>query len=62
MRYLARFLQLIGLLEMGFGLFTGVLQDLSAGEGGLVVNLRHALIGGALFLAGWLIQKSQRVR
>ena len=59
MSYLARTLQAIGILEVGYGLFNGVFQDLSAGEGGLALNLRHASIGGAFFLAGWLVQKWQ---
>jgi hypothetical protein len=59
MSYLARIFQVIGILEMGYGLFNGVMQDLSAGEGGLALNLRHASIGGAFFLAGWLIQRWQ---
>ena len=54
---LARTLQVIGILEMGYGLFVGIFQDLQTGQGGLVLDLRHALIGGACFLGGWLIQK-----
>ena len=54
---LARTLQVIGILEMGYGLFVGVLQDLQTGQGGLALDLRHALIGGGCFLAGWLVQK-----
>ena len=59
MSYLARTLQAIGILEMGYGLFVGVFQDFSAGQGGLALNLRHAATGGAFFLAGWLLQKGQ---
>jgi len=59
MSYLARILQVIGILEMGYGLFNGVILDLGAGEGGLALNLRHALTGGAVFLAGWLLQRRQ---
>ena len=51
MRLLARGLQLIGLLEVGYGLFLGLYEGNIGGE------LRYAAIGGAFFLAGWLIQK-----
>lgn len=60
MLFLARTLQIVGILEMGYGLFVGILQDLQAGQGGLALDLRHALIGGACFLAGWLIQRSKK--
>lgn len=60
MRFLARTLQIIGILEMGYGVFAGILQDLQAGQGGVALDLRHALIGGTSFLAGWLIQKKMK--
>ena len=51
MFYLARVLQLIGLVAMGFGLFVGFYEANTGQE------IRLAAIGGAFFLAGWLIQK-----
>ena len=57
MLFLSRVLQFIGILEVGYGLFNGVIQDIDTGEGGLSLNLRHAMIGGAIFLFGWMIQK-----
>ncbi len=54
---LARTLQIIGILYVGYGLFVGVFQDLQTGQGGLALDLRFAAVGGACFLGGWLIQK-----
>ncbi|MCZ6633951.1 MAG: hypothetical protein O7G87_11140 [bacterium] len=51
MFYLARVLQLIGLVEMGYGLFVGFY------EADIGREIRLAAIGGAFFLAGWLVQK-----
>ena len=51
MLFLARVLQLIGLIEVGYGLFVGF------SEGDIGREIRFAAIGGAFFLAGWLIQK-----
>ena len=42
---------MIGLIEVGYGLFIG-LYEADIGR-----ELRYASIGGALFLAGWLLQK-----
>ena len=51
MGYLARGLQLIGLAEVGYGLFIGVF------EGDIGREIRFAALGGLIFLAGWLVQK-----
>ncbi len=51
MMILSRALQLIGLIEMGYGLFIGFY------EGDIGREIRFATIGGAIFLAGWLLQK-----
>lgn len=47
----ARGLQIVGLIEAGFGLFIGLY------EGDLKQELWHGGIGGVIFLAGWLLQK-----
>jgi hypothetical protein len=49
--YVARGLQMIGLIEVGFGLFIGLY------EGDLKLELWHGGIGSVLFFAGWLVQK-----
>ncbi|MCY3767353.1 MAG: hypothetical protein OXH06_18200 [Gemmatimonadetes bacterium] len=51
MRMLARTLQLAGLIYMGYGLFVGLYEEDIGRE------LRLAIIGGLIFLAGWLLQK-----
>ena len=51
MNHLARAMQFIGLLEMGYGLFIGLY------EGDIGREIRFAGIGGALFLIGWLLQR-----
>ena len=51
MTHLARALQFIGLLEVGYGLFIGLY------EGDISREVRFAGIGGALFVLGWLLQK-----
>lgn len=51
MRLLARTLQLAGLIYMGYGLFVGLYEEDIGRE------LRLAIIGGLIFLAGWLLQK-----
>ncbi|MDA0746020.1 MAG: hypothetical protein O2954_05835 [bacterium] len=51
MMILSRALQLVGLLEMGYGLFIGLY------DGDIGRETRFAAIGGAIFLAGWLLQK-----
>ncbi len=51
MKHLARALQFIGMLEMGYGLFIGLY------EGDINREIRFASIGGLLFFVGWLIQK-----
>lgn len=51
MKVLARALQLVGLLEVGYGLFIGLF------EGDIRRELWFTALGGAIFLVGWLIQK-----
>ena len=47
----ARGLQMIGLIEVGFGLFIGLY------ESDLTQELWHGGVGGAIFFAGWLLQR-----
>jgi hypothetical protein len=51
MRFLARVLQLLGLVESGYGLFIGLHEQ------DIVRELKFAAFGAVLFLAGWLIQR-----
>ena len=51
MRLTSRVLQVLGLIEMGYGLFIGFHEEDIGRE------LRFAALGGILFLTGWLIQK-----
>lgn len=51
MRYVARALQLIGLIQVGFALALGLIEGDIAGE------LRLTAVGGGLFFVGWWLQK-----
>ncbi len=51
MRFFSRVLQLLGLVEAGYGLFIGLHEQDIARE------LKFAAFGAVLFLAGWLIQR-----
>jgi hypothetical protein len=51
MRLLARTLQLAGLIYMGYGLFVGLYEEDIGRE------VRFAVIGGLMFVAGWLLQR-----
>jgi hypothetical protein len=50
-RHLARALQLIGLIQVGFALALGLIEGDIAGE------LKLTAAGGALFFVGWWLQK-----
>ena len=51
MLLIARILQLLGLIEAGYGLFIGLYeQDIRR-------ELIHAAFGSAIFLIGWALQK-----
>lgn len=51
MHLIARILQLLGLIEAGYGLFIGLYEQ----------DIRRELVfgafGGILFLIGWMLQK-----
>lgn len=49
--YLAKLLQLIGITNVGFGLFYGLTT-----EGGMRFELRMLIIGSAFFLLGRLLE------
>ena len=51
MRFFARGLQLLGLVEAGYGLLIGLYEQ------DIVRELQFAAFGAVLFLAGWLIQR-----
>lgn len=51
MRFLARALQLIGLLEVAYGLSLGLF------ESDIRRELWYSAIGGGIFFVGWLLQK-----
>ena len=49
--YLAKFLELVGISTVGFGLVYGL-----ANEAGLKLELRLLLLGSAVFLVGRMIE------
>lgn len=49
--YLAKFLELVGISTVGFGLLYGL-----ANEAGLKLELRMLLLGSAFFLVGRMIE------
>jgi len=49
--YLAKFLELVGMCTVGFGLVYGL-----ANEAGLRLELRMLLLGSAVFLLGRMIE------
>ena len=51
MNFVARILQLLGLIEAGYGLFIGLY------EADIKRELMFAAFGAVLFLIGWLLQK-----
>ena len=54
--YLGKFLQLGGLGTVTVALLIGI------GEDNVTSELRHLLVGGVIFLAGYMIQKKGRIR
>jgi len=51
MHYFARILQLLGLIEAGYGLFIGLYEE------DIKRELMFGAFGAVLFLIGWMLQK-----
>ena len=51
MIFVARIIQLLGLIEVGYGLFIGLY------EGDIKRELMFGAFGSVLFLIGWMLQK-----
>jgi hypothetical protein len=54
MNLISRIIQLLGLIEAGYGLFIGLY------EGDIRRELMFGAFGTVLFLIGWLLQKRVR--